>query len=601
MGVPGLWKHLQPLPVPTTFSSCATPHFHPPHYGLRLGIDVSIWLIQLHHASRNNHYILEPVIERVFDRICNLLRSGVLPFFILDGPGRPNVKRAHRSLYGDGRLTALETRLLPLLDLLGLPWRRAPGEAEAELAAVLKRGELDAILTIIRYTSHLHPPSAPSSASSYPSSATPFAPTASTSSTASSSKALSQAANLRRISIFHTSDLTGAFGSAAFILIAILCGGDYGAGVLGLGPSTAIALAKAGLGDDLLAAEGDDEALSIWRNSVADELTNNTQRHLARKEPALGRRILALEDFPCPWVLASYTHPTISYGHPPPSWSKPIDARGLSLYALETLGWTEPARCKRLAKALWPALFVVELRRAAIEFGLRIPSPPLPISPLSHSYLISSIFDITDPLKTTTTSTDGVAAFGLQFNSAIFCRHAALPLASLTSSTPTSKPIKKPPIVWILRDFLVAEFNANQVVLQWEVGGRRQEVAKAQTAARRQAQVERRDIKRAEERNDTDGSARLLTPPASTTLIPSASTSRETQPAALPPWNARPFPISPLALKTSKKRDLGTLTLTSSDDEEVDVERLIKVTSQKKPRWSEPEGKGKQRYVEISD
>ncbi|KAK4701792.1 holliday junction resolvase GEN1/YEN1, partial [Phenoliferia sp. Uapishka_3] len=528
MGVPGLWSQLAPHPAPTSFSCLAAPLFTSPQYGLRLGIDMSIWLIELDHASRTNHYMLEPVIERIFDRICTLLRSGVLPFFIFDGPGRPSVKRNHRSSYGGGQLTSLEARVLPLLDLLGVPWRRAPGEAEAELAAVLRRGELDAILTddsdalafgahtIIRYTSHLGATPSKASTTRTPPSSNPTT----TSKPTLPSKTISKSAAPRSISVFRTAELNGGLTPAAFILVGVLCGGDYGAGVRGLGILTALALAKAGFGDALLSAEGDIRALSEWRSSVAKQLANNTNQLLSRKEPTLARRILELQDFPSPAILASYTSPLISSHLPPPSWSTPLDAKGVSQYAMDTFGWRDPARAKRLAKALWPALFVVELRRAAMEVGLQIPSPPLPLSPLSHSYCISSLFDISSPLKTNFTTTDGVAAFGVQFHSAIFCTHSNLPPSSITSPTASSDYNVGLPVVWMSRAFLVAERNANQVVLQWEEGGRRQEVSKERTAAARRARLanERVRVERERARADSDSdraSAEMMTPSAS--------------------------------------------------------------------------------------
>lgn len=66
---------------------------------------------------------------------------------VFDGLGRPDYKRGSR-IYKSGDMKGLERPLKAHLDLLGIPWLVAGGEAEAELAQMNARGEIDAVLSV---------------------------------------------------------------------------------------------------------------------------------------------------------------------------------------------------------------------------------------------------------------------------------------------------------------------------------------------------------------------------------------------------------------------------------------------------------------------
>jgi len=78
--------------------------------------------------------------------VCDLLAQGILAVFVFDGPDRPHWKR-DKKVSGAWRGRS-EGDVVALLELMGMEWRRAPGEAEAELAEMSKRGEVDAILSV---------------------------------------------------------------------------------------------------------------------------------------------------------------------------------------------------------------------------------------------------------------------------------------------------------------------------------------------------------------------------------------------------------------------------------------------------------------------
>jgi Holliday junction resolvase YEN1 len=188
MGVAKLWEELEPGCSISCWSQLAEPAFAASAgsgvRGLRVGVDLSGWLF---HMGRMNSimdddgavvnpgkcveqfpfYLLfstsgffaqqdeaDPTLtprnadlRMVFFRLCALLSKGVLPIFIFDGPHRPSWKRGHRvggNVFG-GRKPA---DLKAMFELFGVEWRAAPGEAEAELAAMNRRGEIDVVLSV---------------------------------------------------------------------------------------------------------------------------------------------------------------------------------------------------------------------------------------------------------------------------------------------------------------------------------------------------------------------------------------------------------------------------------------------------------------------
>lgn len=79
-------------------------------------------------------------------RLNNLLRRFGLLVFVLDGPDRPRMKRD--KMVGGIAAKPQEQDLIKLLDLYGIPWMRAPGEAEAQLAYMNEQGDIDAVLSV---------------------------------------------------------------------------------------------------------------------------------------------------------------------------------------------------------------------------------------------------------------------------------------------------------------------------------------------------------------------------------------------------------------------------------------------------------------------
>jgi Holliday junction resolvase YEN1 len=74
------------------------------------------------------------------------MARGILPLFVFDGPHRPSWKRGNH-VGGGGGVRKLEREFRTMIELLGGHWRRAEGEAEADLAAFVLSGEIDAVIT----------------------------------------------------------------------------------------------------------------------------------------------------------------------------------------------------------------------------------------------------------------------------------------------------------------------------------------------------------------------------------------------------------------------------------------------------------------------
>ncbi|KAI0320768.1 hypothetical protein OF83DRAFT_1169029 [Amylostereum chailletii] len=362
MGVPGLWEI-----VKQTGQSHSLAHltvvegFESNHSGrraYRIGIDASIWYS--HAASSKGGE--NPELRLLFYRLHSFAKLPILPLFVFDGPQRPKNKRGSKK--GKSGLHRLTTGFQKLLDIFGMEWRLALGEAEAELAELNKRRVIDAILTddvdalvfgaetIIRNQSLGLPAS-----QSHP---------------ALNSKGKTSG---HHVMIYTAEGIRTSPGvslnRAGLILIALLSGGDYHGGCNKFGPVIALALARCGFGDqlvDIYESSGDQlhARLAQWREAVNQELHTNSRGYLNARQP----RLVVPPDFPPMDVMRNYVHPIIS--------DEPRHAlrdRGninlprLAAFCEAHFGeWGfESTIIQRFRNVTWAAAMMQLLRRAALD------------------------------------------------------------------------------------------------------------------------------------------------------------------------------------------------------------------------------------------
>ncbi|GAA6038564.1 hypothetical protein JCM8097_004633 [Rhodosporidiobolus ruineniae] len=417
MGVPKLWQELEPGCSVVSLAQLAEPAFAVRGTrGLRLGIDLSAWLF---HMGRMNtivdsetgeavHAGANADLRMVFFRLAQLLGQGVLPVLVFDGEERPNWKRgAHVGgrVFGGRNPKVLKE----MFDLMGVEWRIAPGEAEAELAAMNERGEVDCILSddvdsflfgaqkLIRHASKGLSSNKSKTAlartasfglsgsqpsASQPSSSLQLPPSQSTLSYLPVEPSYDQAHPCYTASAIF--DQTG-LGRDQLILVALLAGGDYlPTGFKNVGNTIAVALAKGGYAEKLLdgvrriselsSQAGMRTFLDMWRASVANELRTNENKLLSRRQIKLADELEAASDFPSIAVINFYLHPAVSSAdpsskryQPPPRFDGSIDVAGLVGFCQRMFEWGNDELPSRFRNLLWRPLAMQALRHAALS------------------------------------------------------------------------------------------------------------------------------------------------------------------------------------------------------------------------------------------
>ncbi|KAK5700682.1 hypothetical protein LTR97_005199 [Elasticomyces elasticus] len=146
MGITGLWDTLNDAAEVVHIAEYAARHFEQHKRPLRIAVDESCWRFtnltpKQVERIREGEPAANPVEKTILWRALNLMKLNIPLIFVSDGPRKP-WKRAKR---GGGLIDRELTKLLhQMLDHLKLPRHQAPSEAEAECAAMQKRGLVDA-------------------------------------------------------------------------------------------------------------------------------------------------------------------------------------------------------------------------------------------------------------------------------------------------------------------------------------------------------------------------------------------------------------------------------------------------------------------------
>jgi Holliday junction resolvase YEN1 len=210
--------------------------------------------------------------------IVSLLSLGIELYFVFDGNQRP-AKRGRASLpvpEGEVRLTK------EMLDCLSVPWHEAPGEAEAECAAMEKYGLVDAVWT-------------------NDSDAFMFG-----------SEVLIRSHYIKEgrekskthFSTYTLTDVKTKFPGLdreGFVLLATLSGGDYEqSGLKNVGPKKVVEILRSEIGLSRALCEASESDLPAWRQRLAKYFKDK------------GSNIRIQQDFPKMRNVNNYNKPAVS-------------------------------------------------------------------------------------------------------------------------------------------------------------------------------------------------------------------------------------------------------------------------------------------------
>ncbi|KAK7020866.1 hypothetical protein R3P38DRAFT_3197327 [Favolaschia claudopus] len=194
------------------------------------------------------------ILEKLFYQLGNFSLASLTLVAVLDGPGRPSEKRGIKVI---PRSMWFTEPVKKMFTAFGYNFYEAPGEAEAQLAWLNQQGFIDGILTedsdafIFGARCVIRGPKVEDSALVY-----------------------------YIDSIENTASV--ALDQPGLFLCALLLGGDYAAGIAGIGPATAWALARHGFGQKLVdimnSYVGNERLvhLAVWRTALCSELRTNS-------------------------------------------------------------------------------------------------------------------------------------------------------------------------------------------------------------------------------------------------------------------------------------------------------------------------------------
>ncbi|KAJ7799083.1 hypothetical protein B0H14DRAFT_3778757, partial [Mycena olivaceomarginata] len=183
-----------------------------------------------------------------------------------------------------------------------------------------------------------------------------------------------------RYSAFDISTMLGLTRDD-FVLIALLAGGDYSDGLRNCGVTTAIGLARAGLGRQLVSGLSGRSRLEstmfleTWRETLRSELRTNASGHLSHRYNQLASNIPA--DFPDLDVVNLYLHPIVVEGPTTKTLTyRPPRLNILARFAEDHFGWGHGVGIlTHFAERLFPGLVIRELTHRALAIDEGAPPP----------------------------------------------------------------------------------------------------------------------------------------------------------------------------------------------------------------------------------
>ncbi|KAI0123671.1 PIN domain-like protein [Xylariales sp. AK1849] len=297
----------------------------------------------MNHATRTLYFT-----------VLHLVSAGVQPIFVFDGPGKPAVKRGTK-VYSSKQYNPDKALYTPaarehdpqyiarlckeFLDLLGLPWLVAPGEAEAQCSKLEEAGIVDGVVTedgdAFIFGSRLV------------------------------IRRLPAKSGVATVEVYRMKDLELAKPSLNrkyLLLLAMMSGGDYDEGIPGCGPVTASKVARAGYSVRLWDVSTRPNLLDSWRDSLVRELHKRGLSNVARAVPV---------GFPLQTIINYYKNPTTSTVDELNTlagkidWHKEIDFSGLREWTKTYFDWEYAFHAGKFVKTLALPAFTRQLLRHA--------------------------------------------------------------------------------------------------------------------------------------------------------------------------------------------------------------------------------------------
>ncbi|KAH7872080.1 PIN domain-like protein [Lentinula edodes] len=385
MGIQNLWPLVDEAGFTCKLKNFVMEHgFIKDHHRSRtviIGVDISSFLDGFRASDRGSHanrrlHASDSTLTQFFKLLCGLSKAGAHCIFVYDGDGRPLIKRGIRVVARESDYYTHSRKLIKYFGyyshtvnvsiqstrIMLTSQTQAPGEAEAELSDMYKRGIIDIVLS---KDSDVFP----LGVGSIMKLIVPKEP-----------RNLWGDLDAR---VYHA-ESTG-YSQGGFILIALLLQNDFGSGVDGIGHQTARGLAQSGFGDDLLNAyqlflnspQQLSEAFRKLNSDMAYEIQYNEQGKMGLCSP-FRADILRDSQFPTLEdvnVMNAFLKPLTSSSpglNPAPvSLSLPTlpDVTGISEFCAEHFAWSPMLALKRFHTHLWPGIVIRMLSSKYIGYN----------------------------------------------------------------------------------------------------------------------------------------------------------------------------------------------------------------------------------------
>ncbi|KAH7871101.1 PIN domain-like protein [Lentinula edodes] len=364
MGIKDLWHNSTQLVDDAAFtcklSDFILEHgFIREHYGARtvvIGIDISSFLDGFRAADmiKGGLHTSSSTLTQLFKFFCGLSKANAHCLIVWDGDNRPSIKRGHRVVAHE---SDYQKKAKLMVTYFGYHNHTAPGEAEAELAELLKRGIIDTVLSKdsdvfplgVKSVLKVLKPNTAVSGNSW------------------------EDLTIRVYDAEPVQKYLG-YSQGGLVLVALLLQNDISGGVNGIGRQTAHALARSGFGKNLLdyynmfsTKPGQlSWALSQLNEDMADEIEHNKRGQMGCRSP-MRSKILRESNFPTDGDLQTLhaflkpvTSSSLGLQPVPMSLRLPTlpDIGKILAFCNDHFSWSSKLTLEHFHICLWPGVLI---------------------------------------------------------------------------------------------------------------------------------------------------------------------------------------------------------------------------------------------------